>query len=114
MFNILKLLGYYAFILVIVGTVCNSMIAYVSIKSQKVNSTFVLFRYLALNNILALYFWNLSHFIDSSFGLDIQNYNFYLCKFGSWIQLSSLQGSAWILVYDYIHKNIKALFYKLK
>ena len=38
---------------------------------------FILLRYLAFNDALSLYFWNLSHFIESSFHIDIQNYNLY-------------------------------------
>ncbi len=98
MIEILKILGYYAVSIAVLGTIGNMIIAYVSIKSKKTNSTFVLFRYLALNDTLTLYFWNMNHFIYSSFNLDIQNFNIYSCKIGNWIQFSSLQSSAWILV----------------
>ncbi len=98
MTNILQILGYYAFCIAVLGTISNMIIVYVSIQSKKTNSTFILFRYLAMNNTLALYFWNLNHFIYSSFNLDIQNINTYSCKIGNWIQFSSLQSSAWVLV----------------
>ncbi len=106
MISILQGLGFYSFFILILGTIGNLIIAYVSIKSTKASSTFILFRYLAFSDTLCLYFWNLSHFIDSSFSLDIQNYNIYLCKFGSWIQFSSLQSSAWILVWIFIFYNL--------
>ena len=90
-------LGYYSLIITILGTICNILILYICMKSST-KSTLILLRYLSFNDILTLYFWNISHFIESSFLIDIQNYNIYLCKFGSWIQYSSLQSSAWILV----------------
>ena len=118
MVDILKIFGHYAMILLVIGTIGNCIIVYVSNKSQKISSTFVLFRYLALNNAFTLYYWNLSHFIHSNFNFDIQNFNIYVCKFGSWIQYSSLQSSAWILVnfYDFFLRIIlfitKFIFFK--
>ena len=115
MVDIHQALGYYAFCIAVFGTIGNSIIAYVSIKSQKTNSTFVLFRYLAFSDTLTLYFWNIGHFISSSFGLDIENFNLYLCKFGNWIQYSSLQSSAWILVLHlFNHSYIGVVFKKVK
>ena len=109
MINILQILGYYAVCIAVLGTIGNMIIVYVSIKANKSNSTFALFRYLALNDTLALYFWNMNHFIYSSFNLDIQSFNIYSCKIGSWIQFSSLQSSAWILV-----NSIFSLFPSIK
>ena len=101
MIGVLQVLGYYAVCITILGTIGNITIAYVSIVSKKKNSAIILFRYLALNDTLALYFWNLNHFIYSSFNLDIQSISLLWCKIGNWIQFSSLQSSAWILVKKY-------------
>ena len=97
MIETLKILGYYSFAITIIGTLGNLIILFVSLRTKS-NSMFTLLRYLALNDAVSLYFWNLSHFIESSFEIDIQNYNLYLCKFGTWIQYSSLQSSVWTLV----------------
>jgi len=97
MVNILQILGYYELCIAILGTLCNLIIAYVSIKT-KGNSTFVLLRYLAVNDALGLLFWNLNHFTTANFNLDLQNSIIYSCKIGSWIQFSSFQTSSWILV----------------
>jgi hypothetical protein len=94
--NALIILGYYSLSLTIFGTVFNLIITYISIKS-KANS-FCLLRYLALSDTLALYFWNLSHFSEAIFNINLENYSMFSCKFGDWIQFSSLQASAWILV----------------
>ena len=97
MIDTLKILGYYSLVLVVLGTLGNLIIMFVSIKTNT-HAMFALFGYLAFSDMLSLYFWNLSHFIYSSFDIDIQNFNVYMCKFGTWIQYSSLQSSAWILV----------------
>ncbi len=62
------------------------------------NKTFVFLRFLALTDLVALYFWNINHFTVVILNLDLQNYNIWLCKFGQFYQFSSLQISAWILV----------------
>ena len=97
MVDVLQILGYFSLFLVISGAIGNTIIGLVSIKSKS-NSTFVLFRYLAFSDTLSLFFWNLNHYTESNFHINIQNINIYLCKIGSWIQFSSLQSSAWILV----------------
>ena len=97
MVDLLQGLGFCSLIITILGTISNALILYVSVRSNK-KASLVLLRYLSFNNILTLFYWNFSHFIDSSFKIDIQNYNLYLCKFGTWLQYSSLQSAAWILV----------------
>jgi hypothetical protein len=97
MHNALVILGYYSLSLTIFGTVFNIIIAYISIKSKS-NSSFFLLRYLAFSDTLALYFWNLSHFSEAIFNINLENYSMISCKLGDWIQFSSLQTSAWILV----------------
>lgn len=102
--DILKALGYYALSIAILGTISNLLIAFISMRTRT-NSTFVLFRFLALNNALSLYFWNMNHYIQSNFNIDIQNSNIYSCKFGSFVQFASLQTSAWTLVGHLILNN---------
>ena len=97
MVDALQVLGYYAIAIAFLGLLGNITIFVVSFKAKS-NSMFVLFCFLSLNDALCLYFWNLNHFVYSSFNLDLQNFNIYSCKIGSWIQFSSLQSSAWILV----------------
>ena len=109
MINALKILGYYSLIIALLGLFGNIIIFVVSFKS-KTNSMFVLFCYLAISDTLSLLFWNLNHFIYSSFNLDIQNFNVYSCKIGSWIQFSSLQSSAWILVTHFLPTFFSQLY----
>jgi hypothetical protein len=98
MVDALQILGYYALVIAFLGLLGNITIFLVSFKAKS-SSMFVLFCFLSLNDALSLYFWNLNHFVYSSFNLDLQNFNIYSCKIGSWIQFSSLQSSAWTLVY---------------
>lgn len=97
MLNALDILGWYSLVLIILGTIGNLIICYVSVKTNK-NSTFILLRYLAINNMISLYYWNLNNF-SKVFNLDLLSLNLYSCKIGTWIQFSSLQSFAWTLVY---------------
>ncbi len=97
MLDFLDILGWYSLVLIILGTIGNVIICHVSVKTNK-NSTFILLRYLAINDMIALYYWNLNNF-TKVFSLDLLSYNLYSCKIGTWIQFSSLQSFAWILVY---------------
>lgn len=97
MLDALKIFGFYSLFLVVFGTIGNTLIIIVCLKSKN-NPTFSLIKYLAANDLISLFFWNLSHFTYSVFGMDLENSNIILCKFGNWMQFSSLQASAWILV----------------
>ena len=100
MIDALQMLGYYSLALIILGTLGNSVIVYVTFKT-KPSTLFVLLRYLAVCDTISLYFWNLNIFVYSTFNLDIANFNIYSCKIGDWIQFASLQASAWILVRNF-------------
>ena len=93
----LQIIGYYALILAMLGTLANAAIIYVTFRAKS-SATFVLLRYLAVCDTLTLFFWNLNFFTKSNLNIDLENYNIYSCKIGNWIQFSSLQASAWTLV----------------
>ena len=107
MTDIIQILGYYALTIIILGTIGNALILYVSYRIKQ-SSVFILFCYLSISDTLSLYFWNLNIFTYSTYNLDLQNYNLYSCKFGNWIQFSALQTSAWILVKIIIFLTISA------
>ena len=104
MVNALDILGWYSLIIIILGTIGNLIIFYVCVKTNK-NSTFILLRYLAINDMISLYYWNLNNF-TKVFNLYLESLNLYSCKIGTWIQFSSLQSSAWILVYIFIRYKL--------
>jgi hypothetical protein len=109
MLDFLKILGCYSLGLAIFGTIGNLIIFYVSLKTSK-NSTFILLRYLAISDVIALYFWNLNDFSISILNFDLENHSLFLCRFGSWIQFSSLQSSAWIIVILYLLLTLKLCY----
>ena len=49
-------------------------------------------------SIFTLYFWNMGNFLSQVASYDLLNANYWLCKFGNYIQFLSLQISAWLLV----------------
>ena len=101
MFSILDLLGYYAISLPFLGLIGNSIIFLICLK-EKYNSMFVLLCFLASSDFLSLIFWNAKHFAYSIFQYDVQSVHIYSCKIGNWIQFSSLQTSAWFLVFFFL------------
>ena len=97
MFKASQILTSYGVALIFLGALGNSLIAYVSLRNKS-HTIFALLRYLALTDTLALVFWNLNHFTGAIFEFDLMSYNLYMCKIGEWIQYSSMQASAWLLV----------------
>ncbi len=93
----LKILGVYS-LLTIFFSVVGNMITIIVCSKNKENTAFILLQYLSGNNLIAVSFWSLSHFIDSQFSIDFQSYSMFIYKFGNWIQFSGLQASAWLLV----------------
>ena len=106
---IIQAISVYALILIFLGTIGNIFTFMVCIKLRK-TTTFVFLAFISVSDSLILYFWNLNHFTDTFFGIDLQNYNIYSCKFGCFLQFTSMQVSAWLLVTRNIkHFVIKAL-----
>jgi hypothetical protein len=106
-FDILqKILGAYALLLIIVGTISSVISFYICIKLSKI-STFVFFAFLSISDIISLYYWNLTNFINIWFNIDLLNYSYWLCKIGSYYQFTSLQISAWLLVTILFFNNRK-------
>ena len=98
-----KLLGAYALLLTIVGTIGNVLIFSICIKKEmrKIN-TFKFFAFISISDCLALYEWNLKHFIAAYFGIDFNFMSLAWCRLSLYLQYVTLQFSAWILVYIYI------------
>ena len=109
----LEILGIYSLLIIILGAIGNIVTILVCMRSKN-NTNFILFQYLSANNLIAVSFWSFCHFIDSQYNIDFQSYSMFICKFGSWIQFSSLQASAWILVFIFYFKIFKIFFSKIK
>ena len=106
LFKILqKILGMYALLLIIVGTISSCMSFYICFKLSKI-STFVFLAFLSVSDIVSLYYWNLTNFVDNWFDIDFLNSSYWLCKIGNYYQFTSLQISAWILIVISIDHNL--------
>ncbi len=93
-----KIVAIYEISIIILGTFGNAFVFYVGYRNRTTSPTFLFLMFMSIADLVSMYWWNLSHFIEPFFFIDIQNYNFYLCKFLSFFQFTSLQISAWILV----------------
>lgn len=88
--------GVYSLLLIIIGTIGNILIFLICLRLKK-NTTFILLRALSISDTISLYFWNLKHFMIPFYGIDIEGYP--ICRYTNFVQLASLQISAWTLVY---------------
>lgn len=92
-----KTLGIYALLLSICGTICNSLI-FLTTRQIKQQNTFIYLRFLAVSDLLSLFYWNLDKFISTWSGFSYQSMSMSVCKVGTWLQYTTLQYSSWMLV----------------
>lgn len=92
-----KTLGIYALLLSISGTICNSLILLTTRQIKQQNS-FIYLRFLAVSDLLSLFYWNLDKFISTWSGFSYQSMSMGVCKVGTWLQYTTLQYSSWMLV----------------
>lgn len=99
--NILyKILGAYALLLCILGTIFNILVCFICTRRRlRVTNTFKFIAILSLSDTIALYEWNLKHFITPYFKIDFNFTSLVWCRLGIFLQYAFLQYSAWILVY---------------
>ena len=106
-FDILySIVSCYPVILIIFGTVANSLSFYICVKLAKSNNTFVFLAITAIVDTFTLFVWNLNHFIGLFFNLSTLSGSVWNCKFGEFVQYTSLQISSWILVCIFLIKII--------
>ena len=94
-----KVLGIYALVLVVLGTLLNVIICVVCLrkKLRDVN-TFKFFAIISISDTIALYEWNLKHFMITFYNVDFNYTSLAWCRVNIFLQYLSLQFSAWILV----------------
>ena len=109
MVDVLQVFGAYSLLLIIVGTLGNMLIFATCMRLQK-NTTFIFLRFLSISDTVALYFWNLNHFLVPFFDIDLETVHYMSCKIVMYLQFASLQISAWILVSE---QNIRFVSTKL-
>jgi hypothetical protein len=120
------ILGVYALLILVIGTLFNSFSIYLCRRPRlRKNSIFQLLSYLFFFKIMALYTWNLNHFLRMliSIQLDarpalayvnsinelniVESLNIFTCKFFTFIQYFSLQTMSWFLSYISIDQVVK-------
>jgi hypothetical protein len=92
-----KVLGVYALILTILGTLLNFFNFFVCMRLRK-NTTFVFLSFFSLANAFSLYWWNLNNFLKEFVNIDLLAVSLWTCKIGNYVQFNSLQMAAWFLV----------------
>jgi hypothetical protein len=109
-----KIVAIYEISIIILGTFGNAFVFYVGYRNRASSNTFLFLMFMSIADIISMYWWNLSHFIESFFLIDIQNFNLYLCKCMSFVQLTSLQISAWVLVLISVERYFSVHFVSWK
>ena len=94
---LLEILAYYSLFLVVAGTIGNFATFIVCYRLRS-TTTFVFLMVSSVVDAIALYFWNANHFTSVIVNTDLQNLNRLSCKLGMFVQFTSLQSSAWLLV----------------
>lgn len=94
-----KVFGVLSFILLFSGTIGNLFSCYVCHRIKN-NSTFTFLTFMTIADLLTLYYWNLNNFLSQFTRINLLLTNLWVCKIGNYVQFSSLQCSAWILVRD--------------
>nr|QVK45789.1 G protein-coupled receptor [Proales similis] len=92
-----KSLGWYSLAITVIGTLMGLVSIRICCRLRK-TVTFVFLAFLSANNIVSLYFWNLNIFARHQLGFSLPELSLPVCRIGTYIQLSTLQLSAWFLV----------------
>jgi hypothetical protein len=107
-----KILAVYSLFLIVFGTLTNPFCCYICLrKNLRVVPTFIFLVFMLISDTIALYFWNLNHFVSTFYGYVFEGYGIGVCKFFFTTQLISLQISSWILVRILIRKFFFNLHY---
>ena len=92
-----KIFGILSICLLVIGTTGNLLSFYICLRIKN-NSTFTFITFLVIADLLTLYYWNLNNFLSQFTQINLLSVNLWVCKFGNFLQFTSLQCSAWILV----------------
>jgi hypothetical protein len=94
-----KVVGVYSAFLIIAGTFGNLFLLFMCFLTPlRRTNTFVFLGIMAFTDIVALYWWNLDHFIKPYFGIDRSPSGFLWCRVDTFLQFTALSSSAWLLV----------------
>ena len=99
----LTAVAYYAFGLIIVGTVLNLTTFLVlwrpKFRDTKERPTLYYMRTIAIFDVLMLYGWNLDHYTETVHGFQLTYYTIASCKYAWFLNYFTAQVSAWLRVF---------------
>lgn len=105
-----KIFGILSICLLVIGTTGNLLSFYICLRIKN-NSTFTFITFLVIADLLTLYYWNLNNFLSQFTQINLLSVNLWVCKFGNFLQFTSLQCSAWILVSFFEFLTIGKLYF---
>ena len=94
---------YYPLVLVILGTLLNTLTLIVlcrsTFRNTRTRPTIHYMRTIAIFDILMLYGWNLDHYLTPVHGFTLQRLTIASCRFLSFLNYFTAQSSAWLRVF---------------
>ena len=94
-----KVIGIFSICIILIGTVGNLLAAFIcSRKPLRETPTFIFAAFALVSDTIALYFWNVDHYLLAFELYQIEDVNINLCRFATLFQITSLQWSAWLMV----------------
>ena len=93
-------IGVYALLIILVGTIGNFLIFVTTLQvdRRENNTTFIFLRFLSISDWITLFFFNLDSFTLPVYGVYLENISIMSCKWVDFLQFTSFQSSAWLLV----------------
>ena len=103
--------AYYPLILIIVGTLFNSLTFIILFQSTFKNTTarptIHYMRTISIFDIIMLYGWNFDHYLDEVHGFTLQFYTISFCKFFSFLNYFTSQVSTWLRVFICLDRYLR-------
>ena len=94
-----KLIGIYSLLIICIGTIGNFLGVIVCLQNKlRQTPTFVFTAFSLANDIIALYFWNVDHFLYAFQNYQMEYISVNVCRLSIFMQMFSLEWSAWLLV----------------
>ncbi len=101
-----KIISYFALVIILLGLTGNTaaFILFRFNKDLKRMPSLVILSFVCITDLLALFTWNLDHFLTPNYGTAIETLNIYTCRIFTFIQYASLQSSAILLSFTCVDR----------
>lgn len=106
-----KIVSYFALVIILIGMTGNitTFLIFRLNKEMKRMPSMVYLSFICITDTLALFTWNLDHFLKPNYSFSIESLSIYTCKIFSFIQYFSLESSSWLLTWVAIDRYITIL-----